>query len=174
MRKFYITGISGVGKSTVIDELNNRGIKSFDIDVIDGLCHWEHKETKEKADYQPGIGKEWLEAHDYFCDTEKLKKMIGDYGSEDIIVVSGLAKNQDDYLDMFDKILLFYCDDKIFLHRLKIRDTNDFARDESEQEYLLNEYKDFKEKMLKHKAILINTEDPVEVVVNKVLEEISA
>ncbi|HCP08868.1 MAG TPA: hypothetical protein DIT25_03670 [Candidatus Moranbacteria bacterium] len=172
MRKFYITGISGVGKSTVIDELNKKGIKSFDIDVIDGLCHWEHKESKEKADYQPGIGKEWLEAHDYYCDTKKLKEIIDESEGEERIVVCGLAKNQDDYMDIFDKIFLFYCDEKIFLQRLKTRDTNDFARDESEQKYLLNEYKDFKDKMLKHDAILINTEDPVEVVLEKVIKEI--
>ena len=54
MNKFFITGISGVGKSAVVEELEKRGIKAFDLDAMD-LCLWKNKASGEYADYYSGI-----------------------------------------------------------------------------------------------------------------------
>src|SRR3989344_7767959 len=119
MSKIYITGISGVGKSTLGIELNKRGIISFDLDAIKGLCHWQHKSTKERAHYYTGIGKDWLDAHDYICDQKKLEALLSEQKGN--VAVLGLASNQDDFLSLFDKLFLLHCKKEVFLHRLNTR-----------------------------------------------------
>jgi len=59
MKKIYITGISGTGKSTIAEELNKKGIYSIDIDSEKfNLCHWKNKETKEAVYFEYGMGKD--------------------------------------------------------------------------------------------------------------------
>lgn len=169
MYKYYITGVSGVGKSAVIKELKRRGVAAFDIDEEKNLCRWRHKKTGEKAEYQYGIGREWLEAHDYVCDPMKLKKLMNRYQGK--VIVAGLASNQDEFLDLFDKVFLLHCSEKTFLNRLKTRKTNEFAREKSEQEHILSWYKDFEEKMLRLGVVPIGTEKSLETVVDCIVSE---
>ena len=171
MSKVYITGISGVGKSSVAEELSKLGIRAIDIDAVPGLCRWKNKKTGERADYQYGIGREWLEAHDYFCDSNKLKKMINESGAA--VAVFGVASNQQEYWDCFDKIILLRCKEETFIHRLSTRSgDNEFARTPDEQKHILSWYKEYEDDMIKKGAIAINTEDPLPVVVDKVIREI--
>ncbi len=173
MRKFYITGVSGVGKSTIIKELRKKGFAAIDIDSVPGLCHWQHKLTSKEGVYKYGIGRDWLEAHNYICDPSKLKKLIDKQKSvKGAVVVAGLASNQDDYLDLFDRIFLLHCDKKLFLHRLSTRKGNEFARDKSGQEHVLSWYKKFESDMRKRGVISINTKNPINVVVGKITNKI--
>jgi dephospho-CoA kinase len=169
MNKYLITGIPGTGKSTVAEELNKKGIRSIDIDSIDGMCHWEN-EQGERVDYITGIGKDWLDRNSYVCDLKKLEEMLTSEKGD--IVVVGIVTNQKEILDLFDKVFLFYCDEKIFLHRLNNRDTNDFANNEEDQKHILGFYKEFESDMIKSGAIQINTGNSLEGVVEKIVSEI--
>jgi len=166
MTKFYITGIAGTGKSSIIKELNKRGIKAFDVDNRD-FCYWVDK-NGERAKYELGIGKEWIKAHDYLCDKEKLKTLL-DSQKDELIFVSGIADNQDEYLDWFDKIFVLNCEKETLLDRLKNRDTNNFAKEKSEQEYVLESYEEFVDSLNKKGAISINSESDVKEVTDKIL-----
>ncbi len=170
MRKFCITGVSGTGKSSVIKELKERGIKAFDVDDMEGICHWKNEESGERVDYFPGIGKEWLTKNSYFADIEKIEEIINE--NEGTVVMAGLVTNQDEFLKLFDKIFLFQCDKEIFLHRLNTRDSNYFARDKSEQDFILGYYKEFEADMLMQGAIPINTGAPLSEIVDKIILEI--
>lgn len=171
-RKYYITGIAGTGKSAVGTELKKIGYDVYDIDAVEGLCHWKHKETGVEAKYNTGVGKEWLEAHDWICDEERLKELLSEDSERDAIVV-GIAYNQDKFIDFFDKVFLFYCSPETFIARINTRtDGNNFGKDKSEQEQLLKWYRDFQQKMESLGAIPINTEVSLEQVVNRVREEI--
>src|SRR3989344_3397075 len=61
MKRFYITGISCTGKSSIALKLKEKGIPSIDIDEIKGLCHWVNKKTKKVSYWHSGIGSEFLE-----------------------------------------------------------------------------------------------------------------
>jgi len=171
MKKIYITGISGTGKSAISEELNKRGIYSIDIDKDKyDLCNWKNKETLEKVYFEFGMNKDWMEAHGWYCDIEKLKKMLD--VSEDIIIVVGLATNQNDYLNLFDKIFLLQCKEKTFLERLKTRTSNDFGKHILEKEYILDFYKNFEKVMLEKGAISINAEEPLDLVMENIISGI--
>ena len=168
--KIYITGISGTGKTTISKELKKRGIDSFDIDSLLGFCFWRNKKTGEGAQYKPGIGKRWINAHEWVCDLKKLKGFIKKH-KENVVVV-GITANQNDYLGLFDKVFLLYCSEKTLIHRLKTRKSNEFAKDSAELEQVLSWYKDFQEKTIKQGAIPIDTEGNILDVVDRVISKI--
>lgn len=173
MAYFYITGVSGVGKSSVVQELNKRGILAYDIDTVPNLCHWRNKSTLEKANYYSGIGKDWLEQHDWICDKKMLTELLG-HGADNV-VIAGIASNQNEFLNLFDKIVLLHCNKETLLDRLTNRNgDNDFAKDKSEQEHVLSWYKDYENELLNQGAIAINTEEPLTMVVEKILNEIKS
>jgi broad-specificity NMP kinase len=158
MSNFFITGVSGTGKSTLAEELGKRNVAVFDIDSVPRLCHWRNRATHEKADYQYGIGKDWLDAHEWICDVEKLKKLLDGVAGNAVVV--GLASNQDDFLNLFDKIFLLRCKRETFLSRLSTRDgDNQFAKEKSEQEHILSWYEDFETKTIKQGAAPLDTDE---------------
>jgi len=167
MKKFYITGISGVGKSSVSELLNERGIFSIDIDAVKGLCHWRNKKTFEKAHWYSGIGEEWLEAHDWICDTEKLIQLLDQ--DKDIIVVVGNSSNQQGYLDLFDKVFILRCSPETFTDRINNRTNNDYGKHEIEQKRILSWYKNFEDRLIKQGAIPINTEESLDIIVDRIV-----
>jgi len=165
--KVYITGVSGVGKSSVAEELQRRGIKAIDMDAMEGLCFWENKETRKRADYYTGIGRDWLEAHSYMCAVSELKEIINRERGD--VVVLGLISNQEEYLHLFDKIILLHCNEETFLHRIRTRSgDNQFAKDPSEQEHILSWYREYEEDMRKKGAIPIDTDRPVDEVAEEI------
>jgi|SRR3989338_4952394 len=172
MQKFYITGISGNGKSSVALKLKEKGIPAIDIDEIKGLCRWVNKNTHEISHWRSGIGKDFFETHEYICDKEKLVALMNKY--KDIVVVIGLADNQSEFLDLFDKIFLFYCDEEIFIKRIKERTNHNFGKHPSEQKMILGWYKNFEKEMLDKGAIAINTEGSLDKVVEKVVKHITS
>src|SRR3989344_2680159 len=168
MAAYYITGIAGSGKSTIASELRENNLNVIDIDAVEGLCHWRHKETGDKATYFTGVGKDWLDAHDRICDSSKLRKLLDDVPNS-VVVVVGIASNQEDYLQYFDQTFLLYCSEKTFLKRLNTRnDGNNFGKNKSEQEQILTWYKDFQERMINLGAIPINTEKPLGYALKKI------
>lgn len=171
MNRFYITGVSGTGKSALMKELQKRGVRAFDIDAVPGLCHWKNKITGERAKYQSGIGKDWIEAHDWICDKVKLMELL-EAQDGTAVVIAGIASNQDEYLGLFDKIFLLQCREETFLHRLSTREENKFAKEKSEQEQVLSWYKDFEDKMRKKGAVPINTEDSIHAVADQIISHI--
>ena len=171
MNRFYVTGISGVGKSSLTKELRRRGVEAFDLDDTE-LCRWKHIVSGEEAYYQTGIGSEWLKAHEYICDCGELEKMLTAYGDTPVFV-AGLASNQNEFLHLFDTVFLLHCAEKTFLHRLNTREGNEFAKDRFEQEYILSWYKGFEEKLQRKGALPINTEAPLQDIADEVLLHMS-
>lgn len=173
MRKiYYVTGVSGTGKSTVTKELNKRGIMAIDQDSKEyGLCSWKHNETMRDAKFEYGIGKKFLEANDWYCDIEKLKKILSD--NEKISFVCGVSANQGQYLNLFDKIFLLQCSSNVLVKRIDGREDHQFGKHPSEKEHILNWYKDFEENLISKGAITINNDNSINFVVDEILKNIS-
>lgn len=172
-KRVYITGVSGTGKSAIAQELEKRGFSAFSIDEMDGLCNWVDREKKQiDNNYVPNL--DWLNAHDWICDIEKLKSILN--VDKDLIIVTGISTNQDDYLNFFDMILLLQCNENTFMQRMEHRHKNpqgnNFGKYQVERDYAGAIYKDFENKLLKIGAISINAENPLEVVADEIISKI--
>ncbi|MSU60426.1 MAG: hypothetical protein EXS52_00735 [Candidatus Staskawiczbacteria bacterium] len=171
MKKVYITGVPGIGKSTIVEELIKRGIFAFDIDFAEGLCAWRNKKTNEEIIGDVEYTTEWLEAHDWICNAEKLKEILKQ--GKEMIVAAGIAANQAEYLDLFDKVFLLQCSEKTFLDRMANRKgDNEFGKSEVERQYVLSFHKDFEQKLITRGAIIVNAEESIDVVVNNIISKI--
>jgi dephospho-CoA kinase len=170
MKVFYITGVSGVGKSSVVKKLAEKGVFSIDADSVRGLTHWIDKNTKEKSEWHPGMSKDWYWKNEYICYKEKLVDLIKN-SSKDIIVVAGLFYNRSDLLDLFDKVFLLHCKEEIFLKRIIERENHNFGKHILEQENILSWYKNFENEVLKEGAIPINTDRPLVDVVEEIFSK---
>ncbi len=157
MKKFYITGISGSGKSSVAEKLKEKGVYTIDIDSIDGLCRWINNDTQEVEEWHHGMEGEWYRKHRYICNKEKLIDLINN-SDKNIIVVAGLPNNRSELLDLFDKVFLLQCREETFIKRIEERTNNDFGKHALEKENILSWYKNFEKKTLEEGAIPIDTD----------------
>ncbi len=168
MKKYFITGISGNGKSTIARKLKEDNISAIDID--EGFCKWINKNDKTTAHWHPGKSGDFFDTHDYVCDQDKLFSLIETKSSP--VVVVGLADNQKDFLGKFDKVFLFQCDPKVLFERISKRTDNDFGKQKKEQDMILGWYKDFEKEMLSLGAIPIDTSKSVAKVYSSLLTQI--
>ncbi len=171
MKKIYITGVAGTGKSTVAREFKDREIDVFDVDNIKGLCSWRNKHTLQKTDYHSGASREWLDAHEWICDIEKLKTMMN--VGKDVVVVVGVPTNQSEMLPLFDKVFLLQCSESVLVPRLTNRvGIDEFGKTPDEQKLVLDSRQDFEKEMIAKGAISINGEDSTEVIADNIFSKI--
>ncbi len=171
MKKIYITGISGTGKTVISKELEKRGFYTISIDEVANLCVWIHKETKEKVNYEAELNKEFIDTHDWVCDIEYLNELI-EKGTNPVFVL-GLASNQNDFIHTFDKTLLLQCKPETFISRIENRTDNDFGKDKTAQEVILGWYQKFENNMLEKGAVSISVEQPLDKVVDVIIKQAS-
>ena len=169
MKKYYLTGVPGIGKTTVTNELQKLGYRAFDVDFIPDLCHWVNRTTKEPVDFLPNGGQAWQEKNTWECSKERLADLLAKQ-SDDVVFVSGIANNQDEYFDLFDAILLLTTDEPTFMHRMADRDPQHFGYHEADRQSVLSWYKDFEARTLKGGAIRIDASEPVEKVVAEIVK----
>ncbi|MDO8594596.1 MAG: AAA family ATPase [bacterium] len=167
--KIYITGLSGTGKTSIVEALLKKGIRAIDID--DDLGHWENKHTNEHTEWHPGKDDEWHRKHTWLCDVESLKKRLAE--TEHVVVV-GSADNQSDYVTLFDKVFVLRCRPEVFLARIQERTTNDFGKLPPEQRRLLTWQRTFETEMVQKGAIPLDAERPLEKVVEDILVHLNS
>ena len=169
MKKIFITGISETGKTTISEELRNRGFHAISIDETKGLCSWRNRETNERVVGEVDLNKDFTDNHRWICDVEQLKELMK--VEFEIIFVLGMASNQDEVSVLFDKVLILQCEPKIFIERLNTRTNNTFGKDPSIQNHMLEWYQDFENELLSKGAVSINTNRPIGEVVDEVIKQ---
>lgn len=169
-RKIYITGISGTGKTTLAKKLAELGYLSISIDEVPGLCGWYNKETKKRVDYEADLTEDFIKAHEWLCDVVALKQFVDEATVKEIpFIAAGVADNQDEYLSLFDTVVLLKCGPEIFLDRINKRIDNDFGKEASAQEFLRQSYQSYEKAMIEKGAIIVNAELPVDMVLEEFL-----
>lgn len=169
MKKIFITGVSGTGKTTLSEELKKQGFHAISIDEVKGLCSWRNKETNEKITRKVTSNKEFTNTHKWVCDIDKLKELI-EIDSE-IVFILGMPSNREEIALMCDKVFLLQCKPETFLHRLNTRTNNTFGKDVSIQQHMLQWYEGFEKELLDKGAIPIDTDRPVDQIAFEVIEK---
>jgi len=168
--KVLITGIAGTGKSTIIEALNKKRIDAIDLHDIPDLFFWQDKKSRAKIEYIPVHSRDWFDTVDYFCDLNKLKKILGQYN--DIIMAGATSgSNQKEFLSLFDKIILLQCNPETLIHRMKMRvNKSGFGKTEAEQEDNIEWQKEFDPLLISLGAIPVNTEGDLDRVVDRIVQ----
>jgi len=112
MTAILVTGMSGVGKSTVLAELAQHGLEAVDTDVggwielVDGEPLWR----------------------------EHLVDALLSRPRDRPLVVQGTVANQGRFYDRFDAVVLLSAPADVVFERLRTRTTNDFGKAAHERE----------------------------------------
>jgi shikimate kinase len=97
-----VTGMSGAGKTSVLDVLSRRGVATVDTDYDD-----------------------WV-LPDGTWDEPRMDQLLADHGT---IVVSGTAANQGLFYDRFEHVVLLSAPVEVLLERVGTRLNNPYGRE---------------------------------------------
>ena len=126
MPRVLITGMSGVGKSTLLAELARRGHRTIDTDY-DG----------------------WT-LPDGLWDPMRIEALLS---AEDDLVISGTVSNQVDYYDYFDHIVLLSIPLEEIFSRITRRTNNPYGKS-LEQQSEIREFVESVEPLLRVRATI--------------------
>ena len=163
MRRILLTGISGVGKSTVTDELAQRGYKAVDADG-DAFSEWVEVsgELAEAAGTPVEADRDWVWRED------RIGALLVTEDTE-MLFVSGCAANMGKFLPQFDSVILLTAPAAVIVTRLQTRTNNAYGRHPDEVARVLS-LKDSVEPLLRRVAgHEIDTSAPLDDVVASVL-----
>ena len=121
MAAYLVTGNPGSGKSTVAEELARRGLSTIDPDHDQQLSHWEDA-TGTWVDHPPTADEEWLRTHRWVWSRSRMEELLA--VQDGPVFVCGIARNQDELLDLFDRVLLLQIDEATQEARLRAHDAS--------------------------------------------------
>lgn len=113
-----MTGMSGTGKSTALEELRRRGFEVVDTDAP-GWTHWSDEDG----------GYLWRE-----------ERIAGLLAADHIetLYVSGTVSNQGRFRSRFDAVVLLTAPADVLLRRIECRTTNTYGKRTDERDLILS------------------------------------
>jgi hypothetical protein len=114
-----VTGMSGTGKSTVLDRLGQRGYRVVDTDVGGWV---EDVPVSDGAGWEPQWREDWIDA------------LIAEHElSGEPLFLAGTVSNQGTFYPRFAEVVLFSAPLDVMLDRIARRDTNPFGKTAAER-----------------------------------------
>ncbi|HZN75183.1 MAG TPA: AAA family ATPase [Micromonosporaceae bacterium] len=162
MKRVLLTGMSGTGKSTVIEELAARGYRAIDTDY-DGLTELVDVPDDDPTSLTPG--QDWLWRED------RIQELLST-DDVDLLFLSGCAPNQVSFYPQFDHIILLTAPAPVIAARLTTRTNNPYGKRPHELARVLHLQQTI-EPLLRPAADLeIDTSAPVARVVATILRQV--
>ena len=153
MKRILLTGMSGTGKSTLIQELGARGYKSIDMD-------------------EPGWS-EFSADGDWIWREDRVAELLAVEDSE-VLFISGCAENQVRFYPQFDHIILLSAPADVLVERLMTRTNNPYGKRPEELADVLF-YVETVEPLLRRGATQeVDASAPLEKVLDTVLSLVDA
>jgi len=168
--KVFITASSGVGKSSVIKELIERGYSAYDADDRRlGLTRLEVKDTGEPVDWPKGF----VDWHYYSCNASesRVKELLA--GNETVLI-AGFLGNQDKLYPLFDTLIALDIGPTEHERRLRSRPKRDVGDDDRNIERRLEKYSAHMSNFVSSGFIVIDNSGPVADTVDQILRIIDA
>jgi shikimate kinase len=162
VKRVLLTGMSGTGKSTVIEELTARGYKAVDTDY-DGLTELVDVPGNDPTSLAPG--QDWLWRED------RIQQLLST-DDVDLLFLSGCAPNQPSFYPQFDHIILLTAPVPVITARLTTRTNNPYGKQPHELARVLHLQQTI-EPLLRPAADLeIDTSAPIDQVVATILRHV--
>jgi shikimate kinase len=162
VKRVLLTGMSGTGKSTVIEELAARGYKAVDTDYH-GLTELVDVPDDDPTSLAPG--QDWLWREDRI-------QVLLSTDDVDLLFLSGCAPNQVSFYPQFDHIILLTASAPVIAARLTTRTNNPYGQQPHELARVLHLQRTI-EPLLKPVVDLeIDTSIPIDQVVATILRHV--
>jgi dephospho-CoA kinase len=126
VKRVLLTGMSGVGKSSVTRELAARGYKAVDAD--EGV--WSEWAAVTHPSGIPGDSPVKPD-QDWVWREDRIRTLLATEDA-DVLFVSGCAANMGQFLPQFDHIILLSAPAEVIVARLATRTTNDYGKHPAE------------------------------------------
>ena len=135
--KVFITAVSGVGKSTVVNELVNRGYTAYDADDSGiNLTRLEIKASGEHVEWPKGFV-DWT-YYAWNANETRLQELLAE---NDTVFIAGILGNQRKLYHYFDRLIALVLDDpKERERRLTMRPKREFGDDDKNNQRRLERY----------------------------------
>lgn len=131
MTLVWVTGNSGVGKSTVCTLLQERGQLAVDADW-DGYSRWEDRTTEQVvADPPYPVPAGWLDRFAWRISRAKVEALAVE-SHDRAVFLCGSVENEADVRALFDLMICLVVDDETVRHRLQTRTSNAFGANPEE------------------------------------------
>jgi AAA domain len=159
----WVTGSSGVGKSTVCDLLKSRGELAVDAD-FEGFSYWVDRKSGRVVTSPPDpVPAGWLERFGWNisrAEVEILSRTMRDKTA----FLCGSAENEEAVRDLFDHMICLVADNETIRDRLGTRTTNPFGKHPEELAAALGWNDDVESRYRRLSATIIDgTQPPAEV-----------
>lgn len=148
MKRIFITGMSGVGKSTVVALLRGPDAICVDLDESDMMLY-------RATDREPLI------------DTDRVRGLITQNPDKHIII-TGCAVNQGELRDVMDHYILLTAVDEVMHTRILTRTNNDFGKDPETWQKILADKREVEPLLRKQADIVIDTDRDIEGVLDEI------
>lgn len=159
MRRVLITGMSGVGKSSVLARLAELGYKTVDTD---------HGGYQEQVESEPSVRARFGGDTEWRWREDRITSPL-DQEDADVLFVSGTTSNQSKFYARFDRIILLTAPNDVIADRMRTRTNNPYGREAADVARQLA-LKPMVEPMLRSAAhTVIDTTAPLDEVVEKVI-----
>lgn len=134
MAILFLTGLSGVGKSSALSEMTNRGYHAIDLD--DGYMMQQSQER--------------------LIDAEKILDLIENHQGNHLIL-AGTESNQGEFYVHFDAVVLLTAELETVLARIKNRTNNSYGKTETERNKIIDEHATVLPLLKKRADLIIDT-----------------
>jgi shikimate kinase len=159
VKRVLLTGMSGTGKSTVIEELAARGYKAVDTDY-DGLSEMVNVPSDEQTGLDPGQDWVWRE--------DRIQDILSTEDAE-VLFIGGTSPNQGKFYPQFDHIVLLTAPAHVIVERLTTRTTNPYGKRSEEVARVLGLLRTIEPILRRGAGHVVDTSVPLNQVVAKVL-----
>ena len=147
VRKVLVTGMSGTGKSTALNELRSLGFQVIDTDEP-GWTEWSDREE----------GYVWRE--------DRIRELLAREEGP-ALYVSGTVSNQGRFYGYFDAVVLLSAPADLLLNRIESRTTNPYGKTAEQRELILRDLAEVEPLLRKTCTHEIDGAQPLGVVVEE-------
>ncbi|GAF63214.1 hypothetical protein BTS2_0105 [Bacillus sp. TS-2] len=152
----FITGMSGTGKSTVLEKLSLMGFQTIDTDYFNYSISVYQKERDE---------------HEWLWDEDKIERLLKE-SRKTPLIISGTVSNQGKFYGYFNEVICLTSSLETILYRVSKRTNNSYGKIERERDEITANYHQFNEIIKRSASMVIDTdmmnvEDTVNSIVRK-------
>jgi shikimate kinase len=163
VKRVLLTGVSGVGKSTVVEELAARGYRAVDTDY-GGLSELVEVPADEQTGLEPGT--------DWVWRADRVQELLAN--DDDLLFISGCAPNQAMFYPHFTHIILLSAPAEVIAARLTTRFSNVYGKEPAELARALEMQRTVEPVLRRRAGLEIDTTAPLDRVVAAVIRHVQA